>query len=409
MTRATLAQDDRTTNPMLGSNQAGMRQWNEKLVLSLVRQHVALPKAEIARQTGLSAQTVSVIMRDLENEGLLERGEPIRGKVGQPSVPMSLAAEGAFFLGLKIGRRSSEMVLIDFFGTVRARRVRRHAWPMPDAARTFARLAAGELIDSLPARLRPRVKGMGVATPFQLWDWATALGAPQAEMDAWRGRDLRREIADELGLPVFLQNDATAACGAELVFGKTQLPNDFAYFYLGFFAGGGIVLNGSLFPGRRGNAGALGSMPVLSPEGRRVQLIDLASIAVLERALIDAGHSAEPIWITPQDWPIDTGILGRWIDSAALGLAQAAVASLSVIDFEAVVIDGWMPETVRARLVRRTQEALAQMDFAGLEDLALIEGTLGAEARPMGAASLPLTDRFLIDGRNAVLPAAPQA
>ena len=54
-----------------GSNQAGMRAHNERLVLSLVRRHGALAKSDIARITGLSAQTVSVIMRALESDGLL--------------------------------------------------------------------------------------------------------------------------------------------------------------------------------------------------------------------------------------------------------------------------------------------------------------------------------------------------
>ena len=71
-----------------GSNQSGMRARNERLVLSILRRQGALPKAEIARKTGLSAQTVSVIMRALEQDGLLEKGEKQRGKVGQPSIPM---------------------------------------------------------------------------------------------------------------------------------------------------------------------------------------------------------------------------------------------------------------------------------------------------------------------------------
>ena len=72
-----------------GTNQAGMRAYNERLVLTLVRRHKALAKSEIARMTGLSAQTVSVIMRQLEADELLIRGEPQRGRVGQPSVPLS--------------------------------------------------------------------------------------------------------------------------------------------------------------------------------------------------------------------------------------------------------------------------------------------------------------------------------
>ena len=222
-----------------GTNQSGMRDWNERLVLSLLRTHGALPKAEIARMTGLSAQTASVIVRELEQDNLLERGEPVRGRVGQPSVPMSLAADGAFFLGLKIGRRSSEMLLVDFHGAIRGRRIRRHEWPTPDAALNFATLAARELIDQLDAPLQARVAGMGIASPFRLWDWADNIGAPQAAMDAWRGFDLRAEVAALHGFPVFHENDATAACGAELVFGKLALPADVVHVYVGFFVGAG--------------------------------------------------------------------------------------------------------------------------------------------------------------------------
>ena len=88
-----------------GTNQSGMRAYNERLVLSIVRRDDGLAKSDIARLTGLSAQTVSVIVRGLEADGLLMRGEPVRGKIGQPSVPMRLVPEGAFFFGLKIGRR----------------------------------------------------------------------------------------------------------------------------------------------------------------------------------------------------------------------------------------------------------------------------------------------------------------
>ena len=381
-----------------GSNQTRVRDWNERLVLTLLRGQGALSTAQIARQTGRSAQTVSVLMRALEADGLLERGEPVRGRVGQPSVPMSLVADGAFFLGLKIGRRSSEMVLVDFHGALRGRRLRRHDWPMPDDAIAFTERAAAELIEHLRPDLRARVAGMGVATPFRLWDWAEALGAPQEQMDQWRGRDLRADLAAAHSFPVFLENDATAACGAELIFGTAALPADFVHVYAGFFVGGGVVLNGSLFPGRSGNAGALGSMPVRAPDGRGVQLIDVATVALLEKAVTAAGLSPDLIWASPEHWPIPESILSPWINAAAEGLAQAAVATMSVIDFQAMVVDGWMPAAVRSRLVAATQQALRRQVLAGIEPLAVIEGSIGADARALGAAALPLTDRYLIEG-----------
>jgi len=119
---------DNHTSPFhRGSNQRGMRAQNERLVLSLVRRHGCLSKTDIARITGLSAQTVSVITRSLEANRLLARGAPVRGRVGQPSVPLSLNPDGAYFFGLKIGRRSADLVLVDFLGRIRAQRHCRYA------------------------------------------------------------------------------------------------------------------------------------------------------------------------------------------------------------------------------------------------------------------------------------------
>ena len=93
-----------------------MRVYNERLILSLMRRRGHLSKIEAARQTGLSVQTASAIMNHLQADGLLKRETPQRGRVGQPTVPFSLDPEGAFSLGLKIGRRSCDLVLIDFVG-----------------------------------------------------------------------------------------------------------------------------------------------------------------------------------------------------------------------------------------------------------------------------------------------------
>ncbi|HEY8172439.1 MAG TPA: helix-turn-helix domain-containing protein, partial [Dehalococcoidia bacterium] len=71
------------------------------MVLQAVRLHGALPGAEIARLTRLTAQTISLITKRLIDDGLLLKGEPVRGKVGQPSVPLSLNPDGAYSIGVK--------------------------------------------------------------------------------------------------------------------------------------------------------------------------------------------------------------------------------------------------------------------------------------------------------------------
>jgi predicted NBD/HSP70 family sugar kinase len=385
-----------------GTNQSGMRDHNERLVLSLVRRHGALPKSDIARMTGLSAQTVSVIMRGLEEEGLLERGEPLRGKVGQPSIPMSLAAEGAFFFGLKVGRRSADLVLTDFRGRLRAARRKVYRYPTPDAVVRFVSEAAPALAGELSPALRERVMGMGVAMPFQLWNWVSVLGVPQQEMDAWRSRDLGAELQAVVRLPVYVQNDATSACGAELIFGTGERPKDFLYFYFGTFIGGGLVMNGQLFLGRTGNAAAVGSIQVPAPGGGTRRLIDLASMSVLAEAMEAAGEGSDHLWSQHDRWEVSDGVLSSWLDQAAGALAHATLAAAALLEIEAVLIDGWMPVAVRAELVRRTEAALLELDLAGIDVPVIREGTVGADARAVGAAAIPLSQRYLIDQNAAV-------
>src|SRR5579863_3153757 len=96
-----------------GANQAGVRLYNERLLLSLVRRFGPLSKIEVARLTGLSVQATSAIMNRLQADGLLRREAPLRGRVGQPTIPMSIDPEGAYSFGFKIGRRSCELVLVD--------------------------------------------------------------------------------------------------------------------------------------------------------------------------------------------------------------------------------------------------------------------------------------------------------
>jgi predicted NBD/HSP70 family sugar kinase len=385
-----------------GTNQSGMRDHNERLVLSLVRRDGALAKSDIARMTGLSAQTVSVIMRGLEQDGLLERGQPVRGKVGQPSIPMSLAAEGAFFLGLKVGRRSADLVLTDFRGKMRAARRKVYRYPTPDTVVDFVREAAPALAGELPLALRERVMGMGVAMPFQLWNWVSVLGVPQDEMDAWRSRDIGAELGATLGLPVYVQNDATSACGAELIFGTGERPKDFLYFYFGTFIGGGLVINGQLFLGRTGNAAAVGSIQVPAPGGGTRRLIDLASMSVLAEAMEAAGEASDHLWSQHDQWNVSGAVLSAWLTQAAGALAHATLAAAALLEIEAVLIDGWMPVGVRAELTRRTEVALLGLDLAGIDPPMIREGTVGADARALGAAAIPLSQRYLIDQNAAV-------
>ena len=381
-----------------GGSQSGVRLYNERLVLSLIRRYGSLPKAEIARVTGLSAQTASVIVKQLEADGLLLRQRPQRGRIGQPPVPLSLNPDGAYSIGLKVGRRSADLVLIDLMGKVRASRHRTYRYPEPAATLAFVRAGIEELQRDLKPAQRARISGLGIATPFELWNWEKEIGAPRDVLQIWRAFDLVSEVAKLSSWPVQPCNDATAACAAELSFGIGNRYRDFVYFFVGSFIGGGVVLNGMLYQGRTGNAGALGSMPV-SGEGPLgvLQLIRSASLYRLEQLINNQGRDPSMLWTMPQDWGEIGQPLDLWIKDSASHLAQAIVASVSVVDFEAAIIDAACPPDVRARLVQETNKQVALLDQQGLSPFAVVEGSIGSDARAIGGASLPLLANFAVD------------
>lgn len=385
-------------DPMGGANQTRVRVYNERLVLSLVRRHGALSKAEIARRAGLSAQTVSVIMRALEKDGLLTRGTPQRGRVGQPSIPMSLNPDGVLSLGLKIGRRSADLILVDFTGSVRFQLHEAYRYPTPTGVLRFVEAGVAQVLESLAPPERTRIAGLGVALPFELWNWVEEMGAPLSDMDAWRHADIAAMLGERLPFPVFIQNDATAACAAELAFGHGPRYADFAYFFIGSFIGGGVVINHALHPGRTGNAGAFGSMPFPARQGGGYdQLIDHASVIILEKMLLEAGRNPSSIWLTPEKWDDFGDIAALWIERTGKALALAAACVCSVVDFEAVIIDGGFSPKIRHAITQVMRREFGRLDLQGIAPPLVEEGLVGSAARAVGAASLPLFSRYHID------------
>lgn len=357
-----------------------------------------MAKADIARRTGLSAQTVSRLIRSLEDDGLIRHGEPQRGRVGQPSVPLSLNPAGAFFLGLKVGRRSVDLILTDFLGTIVDREKEIYEYPDFDKVLRFS----VEGMAAIEARLAPdgrgRIAGLGIAMPFHLWNWAPMIGVSPTCMADWQTRDLKAELAAHLpGLPLFLQNDATAACKAELVFGTSQRPENFLSIYIAFFIGGGLVLRGSLFTGAAGNAAGLGPLPVPDLDGTMRPLIELASLSSLEKALILQGHDPHHIWDRPEAWGVPADLLGNWVARATWALAHAVRAAQTLLDLDAVLVDGWLPRVVLHDMTRRIDRTMDGLDLSGLNRPSIQPGTIGADARTLGAAGLPLSARFLTE------------
>jgi predicted NBD/HSP70 family sugar kinase len=373
-----------------GANQAGGRAYNERLTIALIRLNGPLPKAELARLTGLSAQTLSQIVRRLETDGLLIAQAPLRGRIGQPSVPYALNPMGALSFGVKIGRRSADVVLCDLNGLILDRDRLTYEYPLPQVVIDFVSTTLIRMAERHAGR---RFAGVGIAMPFELWKWASEVDAPADSLEAWRGMNVAAVIEARTGMQAYVANDASAACGAELHFSHRGSNINLLYVFIGSFAGGGLVLNGALYQGRTGNAAALGSMPIVQG-GRRSQLIHHASLLLLEKRLLKDGRDPALLQNAGADWSTLGTALDDWITNAAEALASTVVAGASVVEFEEACIDGALPRPVLSRLVAAVQTAVSHHDLQGLSPFHIRAGQLGADARALGGAMLPIAENY---------------
>ncbi len=382
---------------MRGGDTSALRAYNERLIIGAIRRHGAQSKADLARATGLSAQAVSIIVDGLIGDRLLRKQPKVRGQVGQPFTPIALNPQGAFSVGLKIGRRSVEAVLVDFVGNVVADFAATYDAPLPEIVLPLGREGARRMLQACP--VEERICGLGVAMPGDLPAWAGELDLAPGALDGWREIDVAAALREATGIDTSVYNDATAACAAEMALGSGAVRPNTLYVYLGTFVGGGLVLDGRLHRGPRGNAAAIGSMPMatLGADGKPHQLLHEASLIVLERQLAAAGIAARAALAAPDPPPNVAHLADHWLATAAPALARAAVAAAGVVEIEAVVLDGVAPPWLLERLRARLAEALDGFNRKGLAGFAVVNGSVGRPARVLGAALLPLHARYVPD------------
>ena len=131
--------------------------------------------------------------------------------------------------------------------------------------------------------------------------------------------------------------------------------------------------------------------------------MDVASLHVLEQALIEAGRDPHLLWQQPQDWSTFTDLAERWLTNAAVEIAQACLSACAVIDFETIVIDGSFPASVRDRLVQMVRAHLLKEDSRGLILPRIESGLIGGEARAIGAACGPIYAQYFLSTRTRAI------
>jgi len=325
-----------------GTNQEYGRPYNRRIVLETIRVQGPIARGEIAKRVGLTVQTVSTIIRELEANGFLLGAREERRRRGFPATELSINPDGGHAIGLHVTPRGIEAALINLSGEVIARRERKLPRLKPAAAFD----AIGDLVAALrkqkPARGRSlgRLLGLGLAMPGPFDVESMSFVGPTT-LEGWSGVPIRARLAEKTGLPVFIEVDHAAAALGERLYGAARDIRDFYYLFFGVGLGGCMVQEGNILRGSHGNAGEIGHLPMV-PGG---EACPCGNLGCLERYL-----SCDALERRSQK----VGAAG-WIKEVAPLFKSAIVAIENLFDPLAIVIGGIAPPEVIDQLMAAAQ------------------------------------------------------
>ena len=331
----------------------------------------------MARLTGLSPSTVTIIVRELLAAGLVEESHPTpTGNVGRDPIAVRLRAEARSAIGIQLSDTRIIGVLLDLRGTVLRRAERRFDAgpsdppPLPDLIAQIVSIVNELQKPELP------LLGVGVAVAGMVQSPDGVVFAPNLH-DA--GFDLGRQLRSFIDVPVFVENEVNAMLLAELTYGVARRWRNILGINIGLGIGGSIVMDGDLKPGSSGAAGEIGHMIVepagpLCTCGRRGCLESLAG----GKALKSVQGSGE----------VDRLLLQKATSYLAIGIANA----VNMLNPEMIVVGG-----THSHLFAVTgpafRELLGQYLLPVNQGVAIARVSVG-DPEAVGAAAVVLNDFF---------------
>ncbi len=335
-----------------------MADMNRNLVLHALRNRGRASRADIARDTGLSATTVSGMTAALIDSGLVVEVGPGKLDRGRPPVVLELDSSRNYVIGVRLMSDSIIVVVTDLHGKV----LYRDSGPLPgglppvvpgspeapdgtvfiEPSPVLAAICAAVRSSIRRAKVnRTKVLGVGIGIGG-VFDGGVCLYSP---IFGWENVAVAAPLSKRLGYPVLVENDVKTLAVAELWFGHGRGVDNFLVVIAGRGVGIGIVVNGALYRGSDGAAGEFGHVTVPGITARcrcgRIGCLEAATAdyAVLREAVDDARPESPLLKLPREGITLEavreaaeagdpSSIRALTQAGSALGLALAAIANV---------------------------------------------------------------------------------
>jgi predicted NBD/HSP70 family sugar kinase len=358
-----------------------LRALNERTVLDAVRSDGPISRAEVARRTGISRPTVSVVLRSLLEDGLVRESAHDPDGPHYGAVYYEADPEAALVLGVDFGARAVRTALCDLAGEVRAREeirsrgsVEERVAALAGSARSLLRTAKapGDLLENAV-----------VALPAVVSPADGRVSAP--DLPGLEAADLRERLEHALRVPVTLENDVNLAAVAEQRRGVARDVADFAFLLVGAGLGAAVMLDRKLHRGHNGNAGELdavrnGRADDVDPCAASLSQL-AAELAAQQETVLQPPFEVRELFEAAED---GDAVGAAVVEEAARRIALHVLPLAATLDLPLVVLGGSVGanpallEPVRRCLDDWLPFPAPRIEVSALGEAAVLEGALAA-------------------------------
>lgn len=375
----------------MAGSQTALREANRATVVDTIRRYGGLTQVELAAATGLSAATVSNIVRELQGVGEVDVRATVHN--GRRAMLVTTVHRTGVAAGIHVGTRHMAITLADSAHQVLVEQ----ALPLPhehrsDTSLDRAALLVVELLERVGSSLG-ELLGIGIGVPAPV-DAATGTVSVPGILRGWDDAPVAQVMAKRLGVPVFVDNDANLGALAESRLGASRQFRDAVYVRASHGTGAGVSLGGRLHRGFAGTAGEIGHVQVDAGGvvclcGSRGCLNTVVGAPALIEVLRASRGSLTLRDIVTLAVDGDPGC--RQVVEDAGATIGAVVAGLAIaVNPQCVVVGGELAETGEILLGPMREAIRRRVPLNHIAPLEVVGAELGPRAEAMGAVLLVL-------------------